>query len=263
MRTPRLVALDMDGTLLDGSGALPPRWPEVAARAEAAGMILAPASGRQLATLRAMFPDRDTFLAENGTVIMHKGQVVSTTEIAPADVAEILDAADTLTVAHTLLLCTPETAYVVPASLDEAAQAELEKYYKSVTYIKDLRAVTDPVIKVAVFCGRGSEKHIYPTFASTVGHLGVAVSGQVWLDIMSPDGNKGAGLRQLADATGVAVADTAAFGDFLNDYELLEAAGYAVAMENAHPRLKEIADRIAPPNTEYGVLTVLEEWLGA
>ena len=101
--------------------------------------------------------------------------------------------------AHTLLLCTPETAYVVPASLDEAAQAELEKYYKSVTYIKDLRAVTDPVIKVAVFCGRGSEKHLYPTFASTVGHLGVAVSGQVWLDIMSPDGNKGAGLRQLAD----------------------------------------------------------------
>ncbi|WIM73424.1 HAD hydrolase family protein [Corynebacterium suedekumii] len=56
-------------------------------------------------------------------------------------------------------------------------------------------------------------------------------------------------------------ARTLAFGDYLNDYELLEAAGTAWAMDNAHPDIRAIADHIAPPNTEAGVVTVLRELL--
>lgn len=71
--------------------------------------------------------------------------------------------------------------------------------------------------------------------------------------------NKGVALHTMAELLSVPISRTAAFGDFLNDYELLREAGTAIAMENAHPKLKEIADHIAPPNTEYGVMTVLRQ----
>ena len=71
MNIPRLVALDMDGTLLTPEGVIPESfWPTLDA-AHAAGMTVAPASGRQLATLRGMFARNapDTFIAENGAVV--------------------------------------------------------------------------------------------------------------------------------------------------------------------------------------------------
>ena len=58
--------------------------------------------------------------------------------------------------------------------------------------------------------------------------------------------DKGAALTAMAELSSIPLAETAAFGDFLNDYELLRTAGLAVAMDNAHPQLKEIADIIAP-----------------
>ena len=79
---------------------------------------------------------------------------------------------------------------------------------------------------------------------------------------MDPTAGKGRALLALADALGVPQARTLAFGDYLNDYELLQAAGTAYAMENAHPDIKAIAHHIAPSNTEAGVVTVLRDLLG-
>ena len=78
---------------------------------------------------------------------------------------------------------------------------------------------------------------------------------------MHADAGKGRALTALAEAMGVDKRQTAAFGDYLNDLELLEAAGTAWAMDNAHPDIKAIADHIAPPNTEAGVVTVLRTLL--
>jgi len=54
---------------------------------------------------------------------------------------------------------------------------------------------------------------------------------------------------------------TAAFGDYLNDAELLAAAGTSYAMANGHPQLKAAADHIAPSNEENGVVRVLQQLL--
>ena len=88
----------------------------------------------------------------------------------------------------------------------------------------------------------------------------MAVSGKEWLDVMPAGANKGAALHHMADTLGIDIAETAAFGDYLNDYELLQEAGTAVAMDNAHPQLKDVADVIAPSNLDHGVITVLNEW---
>jgi hydroxymethylpyrimidine pyrophosphatase-like HAD family hydrolase len=72
---------------------------------------------------------------------------------------------------------------------------------------------------------------------------------------------KASGLAFLAEHLGFARERTVAFGDGENDVELVEWAGYGVAVENAHPRVKAVADFICPRVDEEGVAQVLEAYL--
>ena len=256
---PQLIALDMDGTLLDGNGQLPPDFAAISIRAHQLGVTLVPASGRQLATLQEMFPNEDTFIAENGSVVVHDNRVISATTLPGTAVRAAMAALQSVETPHTVVLCTPDTAYVHKGA-DEQARAEIAKYYRSVEWVDDLDALLDAdIIKIAAYCADGSEKHLHQPLLAAVPEHNIAISGAVWLDVMSAGVNKGVALQTMAELLSVPIPRTAAFGDFLNDYELLREAGTAIAMENAHPKLKEIADHIAPPNTEYGVMTVLRQ----
>ena len=72
---------------------------------------------------------------------------------------------------------------------------------------------------------------------------------------------KGAGLDFLSEHLGFTKEQTVAFGDGENDIELMEWAGYSVAVENAHDRVKAIADWICPPAADEGVAQVLDALL--
>jgi len=253
----KIIALDMDGTLLDAAGQIPDSFWPVLEELRARGVAVAPASGRQLATLQAIFPG-DTFIAENGTCVFHDGEVVSTTLLDAATVHAVIDvAADT---GMDLVVCTPTVAYHRPG-ISAETEAELAKYYHSRQATENLHEVTD-VIKLAAFTTDNAEATIYPVLLDAAPDANVVVSGAHWVDIMDAGAGKGRALEALAGAMGVDKRQTAAFGDYLNDLELLEAAGTAWAMDNAHPEIKAIADHIAPPNTEAGVVTVLRELLG-
>jgi Cof subfamily protein (haloacid dehalogenase superfamily) len=82
-----------------------------------------------------------------------------------------------------------------------------------------------------------------------------------FLEFAAPGVTKGAGLDFLAGRLGFTPADTVAFGDGENDVELLEWAGYSVAVENAHPRVKAVADWICPSAKDEAVAQVLESFL--
>ena len=79
---------------------------------------------------------------------------------------------------------------------------------------------------------------------------------------MKPGVHKGAAMRGLQSLLGIRPEECMAFGDYLNDCELLEAVGESYAMENAHPTLKRLARHIAPSNDEDGVMRVLRERFG-
>ena len=72
---------------------------------------------------------------------------------------------------------------------------------------------------------------------------------------------KGSGLDFLAEHMGFTREETIAFGDGENDVELLEWAGYGIAVENAHDRVKAVADWVCPPASEEGVAQVIEALL--
>lgn len=90
----------------------------------------------------------------------------------------------------------------------------------------------------------------------------VVVSGSNWVDIMTPWADKGRALRRLQAELGLGAQQTAAFGDYHNDLELLAAAQWSFAMANAHPDVIAAARYIAPANSELGVIRVLEHLLG-
>jgi Cof subfamily protein (haloacid dehalogenase superfamily) len=93
------------------------------------------------------------------------------------------------------------------------------------------------------------------------GRLYISKSLPHFLEFASPDVTKAAGLDFLAEHLGFARERTVAFGDGENDIELVEWAGYGVAVDNAHERVKEVADLVCPPVTEEGVAQVLESFL--
>lgn len=260
-----LIALDMDGTLLDAEGDIPASFWPLAKRAKQRGIAIAPASGRQLATLQTLFDgDPDTspssYIAENGTVVWHEGEVVSTTTIEPELVHRVIDAALGLDAA--VVLCRPEVAHILGGH-DADIRAEIDKYYYAIEQVGDLNEVVgDDVVKIALFTHADAETQLAPAMRKISPDLAVAVSGAHWIDLMNPLANKGIALTALASALGVVPADTVAFGDYLNDLELLKAAGTAYAMANAHPDVAAVADRIAPSNAEHGVITELTKLLG-
>jgi len=262
----RLIAVDMDGTLLLPDGSIPDGiWPlldEMAAR----GIAFAPASGRQLATLQRMFarvPGDLDYIAENGAYVVRGDEEVSSDALDSGLVASVVErlrahvAAGDLNAA--LVVCGKRSAYI--ESADPAFVTEVEKYYAKLEVVPDLVAVTDQVLKLAIYDFDGGEAHTARALDDVRATHQVVVSGQHWVDVMNTTVDKGVALRNLQRALGVSPAQTAAFGDYLNDLELLRAADWSYAMADAHPDVAAVARHRAPSNAEAGVVSVLERLL--
>ena len=247
----------MDGTLLDGDGRVPDSFWPLLETARSRGITLAPASGRQLATLQQMFPDCEDFIAENGAVVARGGEVVSTTALPEAPVQRLLSALPNAPFAAHAVVCAPSVA--ATAALPPAVDAEVDKYYASRTLLGDGSA--SPTIKIALYVESDAERDAYPWVRELVPELRAVVSGKPWVDLMHPDADKGLALAQLAEAMGVAMSETAAFGDYLNDLGMLRAAGHAVAMGNAHEDVKAVADEVVGTNTDGAAVARLAKWL--
>ena len=93
------------------------------------------------------------------------------------------------------------------------------------------------------------------------GRLYISKSLPYFLEFASPAVTKAAGLEFLSEHLGFARERTVAFGDGENDIELVDWAGYGVAVANAHERVKEAADLICPSVDDEGVAQVLEAFL--
>ncbi|WP_229053097.1 Cof-type HAD-IIB family hydrolase [Aeromicrobium sp. Leaf350] len=261
-----MVVVDMDGTLLDGRGEVPDAlWPLLRAMHER-GIAFVPASGRQHATLARLF-DRASegmpVIAENGTYVARDGvELASVTldrELVITAVALLRDLAiqgRNLGV----VLCGKRSAYV--ERTDETFLAEARRYYVALASVDDLLAVDDDVLKLAIFDFDDAETGTAPSLERFRETHQVVVSGEHWIDVMAAGVNKGHAVRMLQAELGVTAAQTAAFGDYLNDLEMLDAADLSFAMANAHPEVMARARYTAPSNTDLGVVTTLRALLG-
>lgn len=254
----RLVVADLDGTLLDERGQVPAGFWPLLERMRARGIVFVPASGRQYATLASLFARAAAgmpFIAENGMYTVRDGVELGSVVLDRAFVREAVTLLRGLGRDLGVVVCGKRSAYVERA--DAAFLAEARKYYVALATVEDLLAVEDEVIKVAVFDFGDAEAGTAPRLAPLAETHQVVVSGEHWVDVMAPGANKGSALRALQRELGITRAQTAAFGDYLNDLELLDAAGLSFAMANAHPEVLARARFVAPANVEEGVVTTL------
>lgn len=257
----RLIACDMDGTLLDDDHAIHDEFWPLIDQLHARGVTFCPASGRQYYNLLEKFDaiaDEVVFIAENGTYVVRDGRELSSDCLPDAVARELVTVTRELAGTGAdvgAVLCGKASAYI--ERTDEPFRAEAEKYYHRLAVVDDLTTVDDDILKVAVYDFVSSEQVSAPAFARFAPSHQVVVSGQHWLDIMVRHANKGAGLRHVQQALGVTRAQTMAFGDFLNDLEMMDEATYSFAMANAHPVLAERARYRAPGNTANGVVRTI------
>ena len=149
----KLVAVDMDGTLLNSKKEMPEEFiPWVKSHPEIKTVI---ASGRQYYTLeRDFLPIRDNlaFIAENGGLVFEKGEIIFKDEIDKQDVLKCLDIIDKVPYA-TPVICGAKSAYITKKDVDEEIYYNVEMYYERRQIVEDLRKVADndTIVKVAIY----------------------------------------------------------------------------------------------------------------
>lgn len=278
----RLVVTDMDGTLLDGDKRIPPSlWP-LLDELDARESVFAPASGRQAATLQhqldhATDPGHDhdatpggrgiVVIAENGGVVARGDELLDVTTldpaVAPAVVRRARELADGARGPRRdlgVVLCAADRAYVERD--DQKFLEQVVPYYASRAVVPDLLDVEGPFVKVAVYDFGGVEESTAPALAELDGAMTVVVSGEHWVDVMTPGVDKAVAVRAVQAKLGITPAQTMVFGDYLNDLGMLATADWSYAVANAHPAILEAARYVAPSNTENGVVRTVRAALG-
>lgn len=258
----KLILSDMDGTLLDENGQLPPGFGDIIAQLKERGVLFAPCSGRQYFSLLKTFrgyEDDFLFLAENGTIVMHHGKEIFSHPMNKEMALRVLEAAKANPAAYRVF-CGKKDAYILAPQDTEEFRKEFHKYYTHYAVTDDFRKVEDDCIKVSLFDEDGKAKdRILPTVEQFQGPLQVTLSSDWWVDVMAFGINKGIAVQQVQKRLGISPMECAAFGDYMNDAEMMSSVYYSYAMENAHPKLKELARFRAKSNVEHGVLQAIQE----
>ena len=122
----------------------------------------------------------------------------------------------------------------------------------------------EPAVKVLVGVDSGEHEALHDVVVSAVGDAAVATWSMPGLIEISASGvTKAAALAEVCAELGVPAGDVVAFGDMPNDVAMLEWAGTAYAVANAHASVLAVADHVAPSNDDDGVAQVLARLLGA
>ena len=261
----KLVVSDLDGTLLKANKQLPATIFEVIENLRRKGILFGAASGRQLQNLKDLFAPAANdmvFIAENGGLGWYRNELLFCNALSPRNAQNALQRIRDVEGLFPLL-CTPDCAYY------ENLSQPFEHYvHASYTFTKqadlDEVAADKPVCKIAVYDQSGAEKHGMNLLPQVLPDLRVIQSGMEWLDVSAPSATKGAALDKNKKKTGISSAECMAFGDHMNDYEMLAACAHPRVPANAYYKLKEcFPDHIIPSNEEEGVIRILNDLLRA
>jgi Cof subfamily protein (haloacid dehalogenase superfamily) len=272
----RLLALDLDGTVLDPYGDLTDGVRQAVASACRRGLRVVLCTGRRFRTALP-FARR---LGLSGSIVVNNGVLVKDLETGQTIEHRYL-AADLR--AEVIALVRPvATPLVYVDSADEGTDIVTEPHASAhpfqreyfddnaefCTIVDDVSAVErDDVIMVSTMGDESTlgalREHSERTLADRVrmhSLINKNYQGNI-LEFLSPHSGKWAALRRVAAAAGIGPEQIAAVGDDHNDAEMLRGAGLGIAMGNAVDPVKEAADCVAPSNAEGGAIRAIEQVL--
>ena len=274
MRNVRLIALDLDGTLLTSAKELSARNRTALARAAEQGVEIVPSTGRFFGGMPEfirLLPFVRYAITINGAAVFdtQTQKDIYSADLSVDQATDIMAYLDTLPVIYD---CYMDNWGWMTASMQEKAA----EFAPNEHYVKMIRELRRPVPELKAFLreqGRGVQKvQLFSRDESLRQTLlrelesrfpGIIVSSSVPrnIEINHEKANKGDALLALARHLGIAREQTAAFGDGLNDVPMLNMAGIGVAMANAPTEIQALADCVTDTCDADGVAKAIEEWL--
>ena len=260
----KLIASDMDGTLLDDKKQLPKNFDEMMAMLKRHGIEFVVASGRSYSALTHLFGkylDEMRFICDNGAFVMTKGELTELSVISRENVNEVVRACEEID-GVIPLLCGVKGIYH-PDNADDEFSRNLSLYYADCTPVSSLYDIDDDIFKIAVRDVHNPINNSYPIMKARFGdRLETQVSGPVWMDLMNKGISKGSALAAIQHAMNIDESRTMAFGDFYNDITLLKRAKYSYVMADSNDDMKGYGKYIAESNNKNGVIKAIYERLG-
>jgi Cof subfamily protein (haloacid dehalogenase superfamily) len=263
----KIIALDLDGTLLNSKHKISAYTKEVIALAMAQGIKVVLASGRPLTGMRPLLDelgltgDDDYVCHFNGAVVekVGSGVVVNSKIIDGAAAKKVARVAKKLGVnVHAF---SQEFGLITPVI---SAYTELEASLNGIDiHLMDFNSLEDshPITKVMMIdedekitaAIEQLPKALYKEFM-------IVRSAPWFLEFLNPECNKGVGIKMIADYLNVPAEQVMCIGDAENDHHMLKYAGLSVAMANATQATKAIADYITLSNDEDGVAHAIKKF---
>lgn len=265
LSTIKLVATDMDLTLLADDKSMPAGIDERIDALTSRGIVFCAASGRPAPALRDAFPHHHAsmaLVADNGATV-YLGDKLIYRDLIDRDLYHEVLALATATEGSVPVLCAFDNAYVLER--DRQYEETIGIYFRSITYIESFDEVDVESNKISIYFpnwdSKANNDKVYaPVFAS---RLYLTCAGDEWLDFMNIGVDKGSGIRHLVEHLGIAIEDVAAFGDTYNDIPMLDIVGHGYVMGNAAEHMHSHGKFLAPTNNEAGVLTVIDRIVDA
>jgi Cof subfamily protein (haloacid dehalogenase superfamily) len=266
----RLIATDLDGTLLDSSSAVSPRTRAALDAARDAGVAVVPVTARQPIGLRVIAADAGFdgwALCGNGAYATHltEGRMLFAEELPPATLRTLADAMRA-SVPGLLFASVREGGETFVAQHGYAAIAQLSDHKRDPATMGGVpldEVLAAPTLKLVIRHPELAPAALFETLRS-LGLTGfeATLSGAPFVEVMAQGVTKATGLARLCTHLGIDRSGVVAFGDALNDVEMLRWAGHGVAMAHAEPVVQEAADETTATNDEDGVARVIERLLG-
>ncbi len=261
---PRVVALDLDGTLLTSDKRLTQRTIRALTRLLARNVEVVICTGRpprHARSLARQLPLRQPLICFNGAALCdHQTGAVTVRHRLPAEVAAQALRRLRQTAPGVLVGLESEHGWYLDEALFQLRTSTADLGAESPTGVGAVESFLDgdavkilaqhPDLPAATLAAPLADLGLYRTWSTH--HL---------LELLHPRVNKREGLEELCTRLGVARDQVAAFGDQRNDVEMLRWAGHGFAMGNASDEAKAAADEVIADNDREGVAAVIEAWL--
>ena len=253
----KMIVTDMDGTLLNSKKEMHPETLNIVDKLIRSNIKFVVASGRQYFNIYNRFnDDRIIYVADNGSFIFKDNEIFSFSSLNKNVVKEILEIVDNIDDTY-VIISGKKSSYTT--NVDESIEKHFREYYSKIEIINNFEDIDDEICKIAIFNLNGTEKNVYHYLSKYSKDYSVTVSSFEWLDVFDLNINKGEAINLLKKEFNLKNDEIMIFGDYLNDLEMYDVSSETYAMENAHPKIKEVAKYIAPSNDNFGVIRVIKE----
>lgn len=252
----KLVACDMDGTLLDSDKKISEKNIEAVRRLKQEGIYFVIATGRHDSMIKAYLDELGIempVISCNGALVRNpfSDRMFSSTPIEKDKVIKIAEISrDAGAVYHVYchhLIYGEKMNGKLPYYRDlnsTLPEREHTKLYVDEDYKNFLNTTPEEFYKVLVLCSDGPVLDQITQEITDQTGLVPAQSAFELTDVMQNGATKASALKELINKLGIKVEETAAIGDFLNDLEMIQFAGTGIAMSNAITEIKAAADMI-------------------